>query len=493
MGKVYLVGAGPGDEELLTIKGQRVLACADVVVYDRLVGDGILDMIPGSAERIDVGKNAGSHPVPQEQINQLLAEKAAEDKNVVRLKGGDSFLFGRGGEELILLCEKGISFEVVPGISSAIAAPAYAGIPVTHRDFCSSLHIMTGHKKNDAQLMMDYESLVRMGGTLVFMMSVSSIGDILKGLQSAGMDKDMECAVIENGTKPSQRKLITTLGKAAEDIKEAAIGSPAIVVVGKVCSFSNKLDWFSALPLKGLHILVTRPKPGAARLASGLKQLGADAVLLPSIKTQDMQFEMPNLNAYTMLIFTSVNGVDAFFSRLFEKADARTLADKRVAAVGRETAKALLEYGIRADFVPSVYSGDWLGKELIESGSVTKSDRLLILRAKVASVELTDRLKKEGILFDEVPVYETLFEENQTIDFDGFDFVTFTSASCVEGFMHTVRPCNTGVIKAVCIGNQTAQAAAKYGMNVAISDAATIESMIDKITELAGKSQEGRI
>lgn len=245
MGKVVLVGAGPGDPGLMTLKGKQRLEAADVVVYDRLVGPEILDMIPPSAERIDVGKNAGNHPVPQEEINQILLRKALEGRNVVRLKGGDSFVFGRGGEELELLIRHGVPFEVVPGITSAIAGAAYAGIPVTHRDYAASLHLITGHRRADGALEIDYDALCRAGGTLVFLMSVASIGEICDGLLTAGMAGDMPCAVVENATLPRQRKLTAPLRDMPRTVRDEGVRSPALFIVGRVCVLSDEMDWFT--------------------------------------------------------------------------------------------------------------------------------------------------------------------------------------------------------------------------------------------------------
>ena len=245
MGKVYLIGAGPGDPGLLTVKGRDCLVKADVVVYDRLVGPKILEMIPESAERIDVGKNSGHHPVPQPEISRILLEKALEGKRVARLKGGDSFVFGRGGEELELLAAHGVPFEVVPGVTSAFAGAAYAGIPVTHRDYCASVHLITGHRQKNGALSIDYEALNRLKGTLVFMMSVANIDEIAQGLMAAGMSPDMPCALVENGTLPSQRKCLTTLALAARKVQEAQIHSPALFIVGRVCLLSETMDWFT--------------------------------------------------------------------------------------------------------------------------------------------------------------------------------------------------------------------------------------------------------
>jgi len=238
-GRVCLVGAGPGDPELMTVKGMRRLMAADVVVYDRLVGQGILELIPENAERIDVGKTAGNHPVPQEEISRLLLEKAQEGKNVVRLKGGDSFVFGRGGEEIELLVQNGIPFEVVPGITSAIAGPACAGIPVTHRDHCASFHVVAGHRRENGSLDIDYGALVRAGGTIVFLMAVANAPEIALGLVGGGMPGDMPCAMIENATLPDQRSIISTIGNIESDMAKANIRPPALFVVGTVCRLSE--------------------------------------------------------------------------------------------------------------------------------------------------------------------------------------------------------------------------------------------------------------
>ena len=241
-GKVYLVGAGPGDGGLMTLKGKTLISKADVIIYDRLVGPEIMEMIPADAEKIDVGKNAGSHPVPQHEINRILLDQAKAGKVVVRLKGGDPFVFGRGGEELELLEENGIDFEVVPGITSSIAAAAYGGIPVTHRDFCSSLHIITGHAKAGTELKIDFDSLVRLNGTLVFMMSVSTVDRIADGLIKAGMDPEMPAAIVERGTMPGQRTFTAPLSQICDAVRENNVKSPAVILVGKVCNLSDKFN-----------------------------------------------------------------------------------------------------------------------------------------------------------------------------------------------------------------------------------------------------------
>jgi uroporphyrinogen III methyltransferase/synthase len=483
-GKVILVGAGPGDEGLITVKGASVLRQAEVVVYDRLVGEGILEQIPEDAERIYVGKNAGHHAVPQERINEILLEKALEGKSVVRLKGGDGFVFGRGGEELERLRDHGIPFEVVPGITSAVAAPAYAGIPVTHRDLSASLHIITGHLKNDAALDLDYEALVRLGGTLVFMMSVSSIPEISKGLIQAGMLSETPCAAVENGTLNHQRKFVSTLSEMHHVVQAEKVQSPAVSIVGEVCQLSERFDWFSELPLKGRRILVTRPKSTSSKMSQRLKSLGAEVILAPVIRTKPVVFEVPDLSQFSVLIFTSAAGVNSFFDGLMARGiDVRGIFGKRIAVVGNETAAALKVFGLLADFIPSVYCGEALAREMTATGWLTTKDKALIAGASVMSPDLTDLLASKGIPFEITIVYETEKLPCQDIDPLAFDWITFTSASCVEGFVQCVAAEKLGAVRALCIGEQTAKEASKYSMQVTISKEATVESMIETICE----------
>ena len=321
-GKVILVGAGPGDPGLLTRKGLEALRSADVVVYDRLVGPGILALMPEGAEQINVGKQAAHHPVPQEQINRILLDKALEGKTVVRLKGGDPFLFGRGGEELELLVEHRVPFEEVPGITSAIAAPAYGGIPVTHRDCCSSLHIITGHQRSGKELDIDFEALVRTRGTLVFLMGVSALGAICAGLLAAGMAPDTPAAVVERGTTPAQRRVSAPLAELPQAAEAAAVQSPAVIVVGRVCALAEDFDWFDALPLKGKTVAVTRPRERSGTLSARLRSLGADVWEYPCIATEPirpcpgLEEAMERLGDYQWLALTSPAGADGLWSWL---------------------------------------------------------------------------------------------------------------------------------------------------------------------------------
>lgn len=486
-GSITLVGAGPGDEGLLTAKGRQALLSADVVIYDRLVGKDILDIIPQGTEKIDVGKESSNHKVPQSQINVIMVEKAKQGKNVVRLKGGDCFLFGRGGEELSLPVEMGIPFKVIPGITSALAVPAYAGIPVTHRDFASSVHIFTGHKRENLPLDIDFEGCVRVGGTLVFLMGVSSLPLIAQGLISAGMDKDMPVCVIESGTTPCQRKVFAPLCQIAERAAEEKVKSPAVIVVGRVCSLNEKLDWFDALPLKGVCVVVTRPAERTGTLSARLKGLGAQVLQLPCIKTVSLldkntaNLAAELINKYDWAVFTSPSGVKTMFDGLFANGfDARIFGGVKIAVIGRGTGEQLAEYGLRADLMPPTYDGKSLGQELSKKAA---GQRVLLLRAEKGSVEITEALHKAGIEYKDMPIYKTIYIQNdgsliqQKINEGKVDFVTFTSASTVHGFAAAVKG-GYDSFKGLCIGEKTAQAAEKYGIKTVVSHNATIDDMV---------------
>ncbi len=475
-GTVYLVGAGPGDHKLLTLKAAELLQIAEVIVYDRLIGDGVLTFCNPQAEYIDVGKNSGNHPVPQSEINRILLDKALESKIVVRLKGGDPFVFGRGGEELELLAEHGIPFQVVPGVTSAIAAPAYAGIPVTHRKHCSSLHIITGHTKTDSAL--EYTPLVQLGGTLVFMMSVAKIGEIARGLIASGMSPETHCALTENGTHNCQRSFLATLQTAEKTALANNITSPAVFVVGEVCTYMNSFNWFEALPLKGLNVLVTRPKTVAGRLSAELNALGANAVEYPCIKTVPIHFDA-NFEEFDVIAFTSAVGVNVFFDRLFDKGlDCRSLFNKKIAAIGSETAKAVKQYGINPDIVPETYDCTHLAELLKEENNIG------LFRAKNGSQELVEILEKYNRTFKDISVYETQYIKNPGLTLTDYDYITFTSASCVTGFVNSVGSQDFSKLPAICIGKQTAAEAEKYGFKTFISHKATITSLRDKLVEV---------
>ena len=351
-GKVWLAGAGPGDASLLTLKAARLIEKADVIVYDALISAETLSRIPEKKEVIYVGKHAGNHPVPQEEINRILVREVEKGKQVLRLKGGDPFVFGRGGEELELLIREGIPFEIVP---------AYAGIPVTHRDYASSFHVITGHARKGGRVDLDFPALVRLKGTLVFLMGLSAMGFLLNGLTEAGMDPDTPAAVLENGTCAGQRRVTATVGTLKEASDRAGVKTPAIIVVGKVCALSSQMHWAEDRVLGGRQFLVTRPRQSSSSLAERLRDLGAQVIEMPAIRTEPI---CPNsrlkeaLEAFgthagqEWLVFTSPAGADLFFEQLMELGmDLRSLlvrgAEVRIAAIGSGTASALRKRGLR--------------------------------------------------------------------------------------------------------------------------------------------------
>ena len=491
-GKVYLVGAGPGDTGLLTLKGKALLMQAESVVYDRLVSQSLLD-IACSARMIDVGKKQGEHPVPQDEINSILVREAKEGRMVVRLKGGDPYIFGRGGEEVEALVQNGIGFEVVPGVTSAVAALSYGGIPATHRDAASSVHIITAHAKAGSCLNINYSALCELNGTLIFLMGVSSMHEIARGLMDAGMPETMPAAVVENGTLPRQRKLVSTLGSIADQVRQVNIKSPAILTVGKVCAYSNEMDWFSRLPLKGKTVIVTRPLGRSGTLSDKLRALGADVVCFPCISTENIcgnavTNALNNLKSYSWLVLTSPQGVSAMYAAMKKLAmDSRALSGLKIAAVGKATAKELELYGICADLVPEKYDGRALGESLVKL--LSDKDRVLILRAKKPGPGLSGVLDRAGAEYSDIAVYETSYKSEKSGAVKSLAasespiYVTFTSASTAEAF----NACTGGIIGsglvAVCIGEQTEKRARQLGYKTVTAERAEIDSMISKILE----------
>ena len=498
-GKVWLVGAGPGDVGLLTIKGKAVLKQADVVVYDSLVGDGVLAMIPRPAEKINVGKRAGNHTMPQEQINRVLLEEAEKGKRVVRLKGGDPFLFGRGGEELELLQEKGIPFEVVPGVTSSIAVPAYNGIPVTHREYCSSVHIITGHKKAGQEYNINFKALAETGGTLVFLMGVSALEDICRNLMEAGMHPDTPAAILQQGTTAGQKRIVATLSTLKAEVERQGIKTPAIIVVGEVCKLADDFYWYEKLPLAGRKILLTRPKELISAMADKLRRQGAEVLELPAISVEPVRDKkkiqecFARLEEYQWVAFTSPSGVRIFFELLMEKGkDIRALGNVKIAAIGAGTQKALKEHGYYADLIPMIYDGEHLGKELARM--CEPNARILLPRAAIGNKEIIKELeKRQDIQMDDIAIYDTFYEKQEIIDVakeieeNRVFCAVFTSASTVRGFVNAVPDVDFTKIKAACIGKQTAQEAARYGMETYIARKATMDSLCELVVNM-GKS-----
>ena len=511
-GKVWLVGAGPSDPGLFTLKGRQVLEDAEVVVYDALVGPGILAMIPDTAETINVGKRSSHHTMRQEQISEVLAEKALEGKRVVRLKGGDPFLFGRGGEELEVLVREGVPYEVVPGVTSAIAVPAYQGIPVTHRDFCSSVHIITGHKREGEAYNIDFEALVRTKGTLVFLMGVSSLGAICDGLLKAGIRPEMPAALLARGTTAAQNRIVATVATLPETVARHGAITPAIIVVGEVCALADEFSWAEKRVLGGVRVFVTRPKELAGTLSLRLRKLGAEVVEIPAIQTKAREGgafaeALDTVDAFDWIVFTSPTGVRIFFEEMKrKKLDVRRLAKTRFAVIGSGSEKELEKYGFYGDLMPEVYDGEHLGmalaavcEEELKKKDTEKSLRILIPRAAIGNQELISALAQvSGLEVSDVPTYDTYYgldteEETPALDLaaelssGGRDYVIFTSASTVKGFAAAAAGLDDTKVRAICIGRQTKEAADALGMQTWMSEKASIDSLIDKLMEVSGR------
>lgn len=511
-GKVWLVGAGPSDPGLFTLKGHQVLEDAEVVVYDALVGPGILAMIPDTAETINVGKRSSHHTMRQEQISEVLAEKALEGKRVVRLKGGDPFLFGRGGEELEVLVREGVPYEVVPGVTSAIAVPAYQGIPVTHRDFCSSVHIITGHKREGEAYNIDFEALVRTKGTLVFLMGVSSLGAICDGLLKAGIRPEMPAALLARGTTAAQNRIVATVATLPETVARHGAITPAIIVVGEVCALADEFSWAEKRVLGGVRVFVTRPKELAGTLSLRLRKLGAEVVEIPAIQTKAREGgafaeALDTVDAFDWIVFTSPTGVRIFFEEMKrKKLDVRRLAKTRFAVIGSGSEKELEKYGFYGDLMPEVYDGEHLGmalaavcEEELTKKDTEKSLRILIPRAAIGNQELISALAQvSGLEVSDVPTYDTYYgldteEETPALDLaaelssGGRDYVIFTSASTVKGFAAAAAGLDDTKVRAICIGRQTKEAADALGMQTWMSEKASIDSLIDKLMEVSGR------
>lgn len=498
-GMVYLVGAGPGDYKLISMKACECIQKADTIVYDRLADDRLLSYARKDVELIYVGKASSNHTMKQEDINQLLVDKAKEGKIVTRLKGGDPFVFGRGGEEALLLEENHLPFEVVPGITSAISVPAYAGIPVTHRGIATSFAVVTGHEDpTKAKSNMRWEKLATAVDTLVFLMGVENLPHITSKLIENGRSADTPAAVIRWGTKLDQRTLITTVGKAAEDVKLNDIKPPAIFIVGDVVNLREKLAWFDNKPLFGKTVLVTRAREQASLLTGKLEELGARCIEAPAIRIVEpdtyeaMDTAIENLSDYQWLIFTSTNGVERFFNRLNSKQlDARAIRGK-VAAIGVSTANALRSYGVLADLIPVEFRAEGIF-ELMQD-MVKPGDKILIPRAKVAREILPQKLRELGAIVDVVTAYQTVSGD---VDKDALkamfvnneiDLVTFTSSSTVTNLLDILGEDGAKMISSVktaCIGPITMLTCEDHKITPTIvAEEYTISGLVESIKKM---------
>ncbi len=492
-GKIILVGAGPGGKGLLTLRGLEALGEADAVVYDRLVSEEILSLIPSSAEKIDAGKSPGSHPVPQPEINRILVEKAEEGKTVVRLKGGDPFVFGRGGEELDIPAEKGIPFEVVPGVTSAVAALSEAGIPVTARGVASSFHVITGHQKGDEPLQIPFDALAKAGGTLVFLMGMGALPKLAEGLISAGMDPETPAAIVENGARPEQRKLLSTLARLPEEAAAMGLHSPAVIAVGAVCGLSGRYDWREKLPLHGKKIIAGRSGSAEGKLLRLLERMGASVYDLPLIRTDPLPGPVPpDILDSRWLTFSSKVGVRCFFARLLESGlDTRALSGIKIAAVGRATAAALREKGILPDLVPEQFDGEHLGKALVER--TEPFDLITLCEPESPSGTLRETLTAAGRTVRSLPLYRTAplpLREPERVERMLREGVpaAFSSGSMARSLAASLPGMDFSGVTAFCIGRETGKAAREAGFRTVVAEEATLEGLAGKIREtLAAK------
>ena len=494
-GKVFLVGAGPGDPGLVTVKGLRCIEAAEVVIYDRLVDTRLLGHAPSDAELIDVGKVPGEGGKRQEEINALMVEQAEKGKRVVRLKGGDPFVFGRGAEEAEVLHKAGVAFEVVPGITSAIAAPAYAGIPLTHRGLASSFTVVTGSEAADGPgPAVAWDKLAEADGTLVVLMGWESLDSIAKTLVQFGRSPDTPIALVHWGTEPSQRTVVGTLSDIVGKAEQAGLAPPVVAVIGEVVLHRAKMQWFDNGPLFGKRVLVTRTRSQAGALSVLLSDRGAQPIELPTIETRalddysDLDGALRRLTSYDWVIFTSANSVHAVFDRLEAlQLDARAFGSTKVAAVGSATAESLGEHGIVADFVPETF----LSSAIVEglNDRELSGSRVLLPRADIAPQPLSQDLSTIGVLVEEVTAYRTVpsEESGKRIDdilSDGIDIATFTSSSTVTNLVGildgSLDRLSQGTV--ACIGPVTAATARELGLRVDIvAREHTVAGLVDAL------------
>jgi uroporphyrinogen III methyltransferase/synthase len=496
-GIVYIAGAGPGDLGLVTQKAIECLSAADVIIYDHLVNDKLLDYAAPQAEKIYAGKTSQAHEMEQEEINHLMVTKARSGKTVVRLKGGDPLVFGRGGEEMEALNENGIIFEVIPGLSSVTAVPSFAGIPLTHRGIASSFTVITGHE-NEQKISSSlcWEKLSTGADTLVFVMAMHNLPQIIANLIKHGRHPSTPVAVIENGTTPQQKTVISTLQDIENEVREHQLKPPSIIVVGQVVKLGNKLNWISKRPLFGKKVLVTRATHQANELSRQLIEKGARPVEFPTINirptanTGEIENTIKQLQKYQWVVFTSVNSVDIFFQHLNRlKLDARSFFNVNIGVIGPATCKRLESKGLNPDFIPDEYTSQGI-ISLFRKLDIT-GKRILLPRSNLADNELAAGLEALGAIVDQVTIYETMPVSNNSsslIDIltkDKIDIVTFISSSAVTNFIKITGNTNTfHNITIACIGPKTAETAERVGLTVNISAAThTIPGLVSAIEE----------
>lgn len=492
-GKVFLAGAGPGDPGLLTRRVEELLSNVDVIVCDALVSPEIRVLIPPQIEVIDAGKRASKHTLTQDETNSLLVKLGGSGKRVLRLKGGDPFVFGRGGEEAEALAAANIDFEIIPGISSSIAAPAYAGIPVTHRSLSTSFTVITGHE-SESSSGVDWPAIAAIPGTVVFLMGLSQLGRISSRLIENGKSAETPVAVIASGTTPRQRCVTATLSTIERAVAEAALEAPALIVVGDVVKMRETISWFETRPLFGRTVVVTRARQQASSLAKMFEEAGARVLQHPMIEIVDpsdwssLDEAIASLGSYQWLVFTSLNGVEFFFKRLLESGkDARELHGLRIAAVGNPTADALRERGIRADIVPDRFQSNALLPLLDDDLSGV---RFAVVRAAKGNDEFLDELRRRGASVDLAVAYETravatdLEELREALTQGRVDAVTFTSGSTVDNFFEQFRANELGETLLASIGPQTSAAMRRHGAHVDVeAESADVQSLFRAVAD----------
>ena len=496
-GCVYLVGAGPGDPGLITVRGRELLSLADVVVYDHLVSPRLLAWARSDAEMIYVGKQAGAHTLAQEQINDLLVCRARDGATVVRLKGGDPFVFGRGGEEALDLAQAGIAFEVVPGVTAGIAAAAYAGIPVTHRKLASNFGLVTGHETPEkAGSDLDYQALANWQGTLVFYMGVANLAAICKGLMDHGLSGQTPAALVQWGTTARQRVLAGTVRELPKQAAEAGVKPPAVIIVGKVVSLRDKLKWFELRPLFGRRIVVTRARSQISRLTTALEHLGAEVIEMPTIRIEapddlgPLERAVAGLDAFDWVVFTAANGVDAFFAALARAhLDSRALGSVKICTIGPATAQRLSCFGLRSDLLPEKFVSTEIVSALASQENLPGM-RILYPRADIAPPALVETLAAHGAVVCDVTAYRTVpdgsdGEEVTTLLAENeIDWITFTSSSTVKNFFDVIKPKTAclGQVGLATIGPATSATLGQFGLAPTVeADPHTIEGLLDAI------------
>lgn len=506
-GKVYLVGAGPGDPRLLTLRGKECLSFADTVVYDYLANPALLDYANPEAEFIYVGKKGGSHSKSQQEINNIIIEGARQGRRVVRLKGGDPFVFGRGGEEAVELSKAGIDFDVVPGVSSAVAVPAYAGIPLTHRDYASAVTFVTGHEdpqKRESSIAWD--KIASGAGTLVFLMGMGNLPMIVKKLVEQGQSPDSPVAVIRRGTLPEQNVLTGTLGTIADLVQEHDLRPPGIIVVGDVVRLRKWLNWYETKPLFSRRIVVTRARKQASDFLEALSLLGADCIEFPTIQVvppeswAQLDKAIKDIGQYHWALFTSPNGVRFFLRRLMDLGkDVRDLKGLKIATIGPKTAEIWRSMGIEPDLIPGEYRAEGIVEALRDSSLSTM--KILLPRASQAREVLPKELKKMGSQVDVVPAYRTIKPEHDAryvkklLEEKAIDMVTFTSSSTVNNFVDMLGGDDTDLalwmkhVAVATIGPVTAESARAKGFTVdVVPSEYTIEALTESIINYFGGS-----